>query len=151
AHARILPVSAYTRQGLPELLAELQRILDEAEERQDMARPRLPIDRVFTMTGFGTVVTGTLLDGAFSAGQEVKLLPHGLKTRIRTLQTHRRQVEIARPGSRVALNLANIAWNELTRGDVVVLPDQFQPTQLLDAHIQLLPNAARPLAHNTQV
>lgn len=151
ASARILPVSAYTRQGLPELLSELQRLLDETEERQDRARPRLPIDRVFTMTGFGTVVTGTLLDGAFKPGQEVTILPQGLKTRIRTLQTHRHQVEVARPGSRVAINLANVARSELTRGNVVALPEQLQSTLLLDARIRLLPSAPRTLAHNTQV
>lgn len=151
AGASILPVSAYTRQGLSELLVELARVLDEAEERQDIARPRLPIDRVFTMTGFGTVVTGTLLDGTLKSGQEVELLPQGMKTRIRSLQTHRRQVELARPGSRVAINLANIARGDLRRGDVVTLPDQLQPTLLLDARIQLLADAIRPLAHNTQV
>jgi len=151
AGASILPVSAYTRQGLPELLAELQRVLDEAEERQDIARPRLPIDRVFTMTGFGTVVTGTLLDGTFRPGQEVEILPQGLKTRIRTLQTHRRQVEVARPGSRAAINLASVARSELKRGDVVTLPGQLQPTLLLDARVQLLPEVAHALAHNAQV
>src|SRR5579875_661730 len=151
AGASILAVSAHTSQGLPELLAELGRVLDESEERPDIARPRLPIDRVFTMTGFGTVVTGTLLDGTFKASQEVEILPQGLKTRIRVLQTHRRQVEIARPGSRVAMNLASIARNELTRGNVVALPSQFQATLLLDARVQLLADAARSLAHNTQV
>jgi selenocysteine-specific elongation factor len=151
AEASILPVSAYTRQGLPELLAELERVLKEAEERQDLARPRLSIDRVFTMTGFGTVVTGTLLDGTFVAGQEVELLPSGLKTRIRTLQTHQQQVEIARPGTRVAINLASIARSDVVRGNVVVLPEQLQPTLLLDARIRLLKDAARPLTHNMQV
>ncbi len=151
AQAAILPVSAYTRQGLPELLAELQRLLVEAEERQNIARPRLPIDRVFSMTGFGTVVTGTLLDGAFRPGQEVTILPQGLKTRIRTLQTHRHQVELARPGSRVAINLANVARTEMARGNVVTLPQQLQPTLLLDARVQLLATAPRALAHNTQV
>jgi selenocysteine-specific elongation factor len=149
--ATILPVSAYTRQGLPALLTELGRVLDEAEERQDIARPRLPIDRVFTMTGFGTVVTGTLLDGVLRPGQEVELLPRGLKTRIRTLQTHRQQVDVARPGSRVALNLAGVARGDLKRGDVVVLPEQLQSTLLLDARVQLLAEATRSLAHNTQV
>jgi selenocysteine-specific elongation factor len=151
AGASILPVSAYTRQGLPELLTELEHVLDEAEERQDIARPRLPVDRAFTMTGFGTVVTGTLLDGTFRPGQEVEILPRGLKARIRTLQTHRRQVEVARPGSRVALNLAGIARTDVKRGDVVGLPGQFQPTLLLDARVQLLPEGAHALAHNTQV
>jgi len=151
AGAPIIPVSAYTRQGLPELLAQLERILDEAQERQDIARPRLPVDRVFTMTGFGTVVTGTLLDGTFRSGQEVEVLPQGLKTRIRSLQTHRHQVDVAVPGSRVAINLANVPRTELARGDVVALPGQLQPTMLVDARIQLLADAARPLAHNTLV
>jgi len=149
--AGIIPVSAYTGQGLSALLAQLERILDEAQERQNIGRPRLPIDRVFTMTGFGTVVTGTLLDGTFKAGQEVQVLPQGLKTRIRSLQTHRHQVEVAVPGSRVAINLANVSRSELERGNVVALPGQLQRTMLIDARIQLLADAARPLAHNTLV
>ena len=151
AGAPIIPVSAYTRQGLPELLAQLEHILDDAQERQNIARPRLPVDRVFTMTGFGTVVTGTLLDGTFRPGQEVQVLPQGLKTRIRSLQTHRHQVDVAVPGSRVAINLANVPRTALARGNVVALPGQLQPSILVDAHIQLLADAARPLAHNTLV
>ncbi len=151
ADAAIIPVSAYTGQGLPELLAELERILDEEQERQNIARPRLPIDRVFTMTGFGTVVTGTLLDGAFKPGQEVEILPQNLKTRIRTLQTHRHQVEMAQPGSRVAINLASVPRSEVERGNVVALSGQMQPTMLIDARIQLLADAARSLEHNTLV
>lgn len=151
ANATIVPVSAYTRQGLPALLTELERILDGSEERQDIARPRLPIDRVFTMTGFGTVVTGTLLDGVLRPGQEVNLLPSGRGARIRTLQTHRRQVEIARPGNRVALNLVGVARSELKRGDIVALPAQLQPTLLLDARMRLLAEAPRALAHNARV
>lgn len=151
AGSAIIPLSAYTGQGLPQLVAELGRLLDEAQERQNIARPRLPIDRVFTMTGFGTVVTGTLLDGIFKTGQEVEALPQGMKTRIRTLQTHRHAVEIAHPGSRVAINLANMPRSELQRGNVITLPGQFQPTVLIDARVQLLPDAARPLSHNTKV
>ena len=151
AHAPIIPVSAYTRQGLPELLTHLEQMLNEAEERQNIARPRLPIDRVFSMTGFGTVVTGTLLDGSFKNGQEVEVLPQGVKTRIRTLQTHRNMVEIAQPGSRVAINLANVPRNDLSRGDVVALPGQLRTTMLVDAHIQLLADAPRPLVHNAQI
>jgi len=151
AAAEIIPVSAYTGQGLPALVAQLERILDESQERQDIARPRLPIDRVFTMTGFGTVVTGTLLDGTFKTGQEVEVLPQRLKTRIRSVQTHRHQVEIAIPGSRVAINLANVARTELERGNVVALHGQLQSTMLIDARIQLLADAARPFGHNTLV
>jgi selenocysteine-specific elongation factor len=151
AGATIIPVSAYTRQGLPELLVQLEHILDEIQERQNIARPRLPIDRVFSMTGFGTVVTGTLLDGTFRPGQEVEVLPQGLKTRIRSLQTHRHQVDVAVPGSRVAINLANVPRTGLERGNVVAFPGQLQPAMLIDARIQLLADAARPLAHNTLV
>ncbi len=151
AGATIIPVSAYTRQGLPELLVQLEHILDEIQERQNIARPRLPIDRVFSMTGFGTVVTGTLLDGTLRPGQEVEVLPQGLKTRIRSLQTHRHQVDVAVPGSRVAINLANVPRTDLERGNVVAFPGQLQPAMLIDARIQLLADAARPLAHNTLV
>lgn len=151
ANAPIIPVSAYTGLGLPALLAQLEQVLDETQERENIARPRLPIDRVFTMTGFGTVVTGTLLDGSFKLGQEVEVLPQAIRTRIRTLQTHRHQVEVAQPGSRVAINLANVARTDLERGNIVALPGQLHPTILIDAHIQLLADAPRALAHNTLV
>ncbi len=151
AGAEIIPVSAYTGEGLPALVAQFERIFDESEERQNIARPRLPIDRVFTMTGFGTVVTGTLLDGVFKTGQEVEVQPQGLKTRIRSLQTHGRQVEMTTPGNRVAMNLVNVSRTELERGNVVTLPGQLQRTMLIDARIQLLRDALRPLGHNTLI
>src|SRR5581483_4572524 len=151
AGSAIIPLSAYTGQGLPELVAGLERLLDEAEERQNIARPRLPIDRVFTMTGFGTVVTGTLLDGSLKVGQEVEILPQGLRSRIRSLQTHRNSVTVAQPGSRVAINMPNIARSDLERGNVVALPGQLRTTMLLDAHVKLLTDTERSLAHNTLV
>src|SRR6266567_6243527 len=151
AHAPILPVSAYSGQGLPALLAQLESMLDEEQERQSIARPRLPIDRVFSLTGFGTIVTGTLLDGSFKTGQEVEILPQGLKSRIRNLQTHQHAVDVAQPGSRVAINLSNVARNELERGNVVALPGQLRTTLLIDAHLSLLADAARPLTHNALV
>ncbi len=151
ANAPILPISSYTGQGLPELLVQLERMLDNEQERQNIARPRLPIDRVFTMTGFGTVVTGTLLDGSLKVGQEVEILPQGQRSRIRSLQTHRNSVDVAQPGSRVAINLPNIARSDLERGNVVALPGQLHTTMLLDAHVKLLTDTARPLAHNTLV
>ncbi|MGZ3609675.1 MAG: SelB domain-containing protein, partial [Ktedonobacteraceae bacterium] len=140
-----------TGEGLPALVAQFERIFNEAEERQNIARPRLPIDRVFTMTGFGTVVTGTQLDGDFKAGQEVEVQPQGLKTRIRSLQMHRRQVDVTTPGNRVAMNLANVSRNGLERGNVIALPGQLQRTMLIDVRLQLLADAAHPLGHNTQI
>ncbi|HYB01623.1 MAG TPA: selenocysteine-specific translation elongation factor [Ktedonobacteraceae bacterium] len=151
AGAKIIPVSAYTGEGLSALVAELERIFDEEDVRQNIARPRLPIDRVFTMTGFGTVVTGTLLDGNFKIGQEVEVQPQGLKTRIRSIQTHGHQIDVATPGNRVALNLANVARSELERGNVVDLPGQLQGTILIDVRLQLLVDAARPLEHNALI
>jgi selenocysteine-specific elongation factor len=151
ADSILLPVSAQTGQGLPELLSALERLLDQGEERQNIGRPRLPIDRVFTLTGFGTIVTGTLLDGRFTIGQEVDLLPGGIKTRIRSLQMHKQQVEVAYPGSRVAINLPNVQRTALERGNVVTLPGQMRTTLLFDARLHLLTDAARPLVHNTQV
>jgi selenocysteine-specific elongation factor len=151
AGAPILPVSAYTGRGLPDLVAQLDAILDESHERQNVGRPRLPIDRVFSMTGFGTVVTGTLLDGVFKVGQEVEILPQGIRTRIRSLQTHQHQVEAAQPGSRVAINLANVSRSEIERGNVVAIPGQLRNTLLFDAHISLLADAERSLVHNTHV
>ncbi len=151
ADAPIVPVSAYTQRGLAELLHTLDRVLDTTPERENTARPRLPIDRVFSLTGFGTVATGTLLDGSFKVGQEVEILPQGIKTRIRSLQTHKQHIEIARPGSRVAMNLTNVARTDLERGNVAALPGQLQPTLLFDARIHLLADFPRPLAHNTLV
>jgi selenocysteine-specific elongation factor len=151
AGAPILPVSAYTGAGLPDLLAALDSLLESAPGRQNIGRPRLPVDRVFTIQGFGTVVTGTLLDGAFSVGQEVEILPQGLRARIRNLQTHKTSVETAQPGGRAAMNLAGIAKSDLARGDVVTLPGRLRPTTLLDARFELLESAPRPLPHNAEV
>ncbi|HEU5368442.1 MAG TPA: selenocysteine-specific translation elongation factor, partial [Ktedonobacterales bacterium] len=151
ADAPILPVSAYTGAGLPELLAALDALLETTPGRQNLGRPRLPVDRVFTIQGFGTVVTGTLLDGAFSVGQEIEILPQGLRARIRNLQTHKTSVETAQPGGRAAMNLAGIAKTDLARGDVITLPGRLRPTTLLDARFELLESAPRPLPHNAEV
>jgi len=149
--APIVPVSARTGQGLDELVATLQEVLAQVEPRRDRGQPRLPIDRVFTISGFGTVVTGTLTDGSFEVGQEVEVLPTGLKARVRGLQTHKRKVQRAMSGSRVAMNLSGISKADLKRGDVVTLPGWLQPTVLTDAQLRYLPNAQRPLRHNTRL
>jgi selenocysteine-specific elongation factor len=151
AHARIIPVSAVTGVGLPELRAELDRLLDSAEPRRDVGRPRLPIDRVFTISGFGTVVTGTLIDGHLTVGDDVQILPEDLHARIRGLQTHKTQVHEAMPGSRVAVNLTGVTTEVLRRGQVLTHPGWLEPTALLDAHLRLLPDAPGPLKHDTLV
>lgn len=151
AEARIIPVSARTGQGLKELLAELDRLLQATPMRRDVGRARLPIDRVFTMSGFGTVVTGTLIDGRLHVGEEVEILPKGLKARIRGLQTHKTKLETAIPGSRVAANLSGVSTDQLERGDVVTRPGWLVPTLLVDVRLDVLADAPKPVRHNMEV
>jgi selenocysteine-specific elongation factor len=122
--APIVRVSARTKTGLDTLLATLQSLLQAKPHRPDLSRPRLPVDRVFSMSGFGTVVTGTLSDGRFSLGDEVEVLPSGTRGRIRGLQTHKRKEESAVPGSRTAVNISGLEAESIRRGDVIAHPGQ---------------------------
>lgn len=149
--APILPVSAITGEGLPELLSALDGILASATPSTSRAKPRLPIDRVFTVAGFGTVVTGTLTGGELAVGQELSVMPRGQTTRIRGLQTHAKKVDRARPGSRVAVNVAGLAVEDLRRGDVLTLPNVLFPSQRLDARLRLLRGSPVQLEQNHQV
>ncbi|HEY1389557.1 MAG TPA: selenocysteine-specific translation elongation factor [Ktedonobacterales bacterium] len=151
AASPIIPCSSMTRQGLPELLAALDQAVAAAPLRRDLGRPRLPVDRVFSMAGFGTVVTGTLQEGGLHTGQEVEVQPRRLRARIRGLQAHRHPIEEAEPGGRLAVNLTGVARADLRRGDVVTLPGMFQPTSALDARLDVLASAPRALAHNAEV
>ncbi|MEJ5250025.1 MAG: selenocysteine-specific translation elongation factor [Caldilinea sp.] len=151
AGAPIVPVSAVTGAGLEKLKRTLATVLTDLPPRRNRGRPRLPIDRVFTLSGFGTVVTGTLLDGEFNVGDAVEILPARRTARIRSLQTHRRPVQTAQPGSRVAINLTGVGADELRRGDVVVHPNTLTPTTLIDVRFRLLADAPRPLRHNQTV
>ncbi|MEW6567410.1 MAG: selenocysteine-specific translation elongation factor [Chloroflexota bacterium] len=151
AGAPVVPVSAVTRLGLEDLLQALSDAVHTAPARPDLGRPRLPIDRAFTIAGFGTVVTGTLSGGFFAVGDEVEILPAGRPARIRGLQTHKHKVERAVPGSRTAANLAGVEVRQLERGDVVVRPGTYRPTLLLDVRFRLLPQASAPLRHDQQV
>jgi len=149
--APIIPCSAVTRQGLDHVLSALDAALDHVPSRRDLGRPRLPIDRVFTITGFGTVVTGTLQDGALQVGQEVEIVPRNIRARIRGLQSHKRGVAQGEPGGRLAVNLAGVAKSELSRGDVVTRPGQLRPTVALDVRLDVLAGAPRPIAHNAEL
>ena len=151
AGAAVLPVSAVTGQGLGELIAALDGLLDGAEPRADLGRPRLPIDRVFTMSGFGTVVTGTLVDGTLSVGDELEVVPQGRLVRVRGLQRHNRSVETASPGSRVAANITGVEKSELGRGDVLSPPQTLQSTRRIDAHVRVLASAPRSLRHGAEL
>ena len=151
ADAPLVEVSATARRGLDELLLALERVLGEAPVRRDVGRPRLPVDRSFTMSGFGTVVTGTLLDGSLAVGDEIAAVPGDIRGRIRGLQTHRRSLEVARPGSRVAANLSGIDKEAVTRGMVVARPGSLETTTVLAVRLALLASASTALEHDEEV
>ena len=151
AQTPIVAVSAITGEGLPDLIAAISHLLDVTPPRRDIDRPRLPIDRVFTMRGFGTVVTGTLIDGKLQVGQEIEILPLGLKTHIRSLETHQRKLDTAHPGSRVAANLARLATEKPKRGMVITTPGWLKPAQFLDVKLRVVPNLPHDVTHNMSV
>jgi len=149
--APIVAVSAITREGLPDLVAGIDQLLSSMQPKKDTGRPRLPIDRVFTIAGAGTIVTGTLLDGSLHVGQEVEIVPAGLKSRLRGLQTHKTHIDTTTPGSRVAANLVGIATSQLKRGDVLTNPGWLAPTTMLNVKLSLLSSLRHPLRHNATV
>ena len=146
--AQIIPVSAQTGEGLPELVSTIESMIHDIPEKRDFARPRLPIDRSFTITGFGTVVTGTLIDGHLESGQDVELAVAGQRTRVRGLQTHKNRVDRAEPGTRVAANLIGVPHDGIFRGEVLTAPGWLRPTTAFDVHLRVLEDAPNPLRHN---
>ncbi|HEX9440727.1 MAG TPA: SelB C-terminal domain-containing protein, partial [Roseiflexaceae bacterium] len=152
AGAPQVAVSARTGLGLDALRMALDVQLDRLPSRSaSQGAPRLPIDRAFTIGGFGTVVTGTLLDGPLHIGDEVEIMPKGLRARVRGLQTHQRKEEVALPGTRVAVNLAGISHHELARGDVLAPPGRLRPTDLLDVRMRLIPATPELLEQNMRL
>lgn len=151
SQAPVVAVSAVTGEGLPDLTSAIDKLLDAIEPRKDTGQARLPIDRVFTITGSGTIVTGTLIDGSLTTGQEAEIIPPGLRSRIRGLQTHKARINTATPGSRVAANLVGIATSQLQRGDVLTKPGWLKPTVISTVQLRLLSYAHHPLPHNTTV
>jgi selenocysteine-specific elongation factor len=147
-HAAIVAVSARTGAGLDKLKAEIDTLLDQTEPRPDKGQPRLPIDRAFTIAGFGTVVTGTLIDGTLRVGQEVEIVPGELKSRVRGLQSHKHKVESIGPGNRVAVNLVGLEVEQIQRGMVLAAPGRLHPTRRIDIRLDLLPGAPAPVEQN---
>ena len=148
--APILAVSSMTGEGIPRLLSTIDLLSKEIEGRSSNGLFRLPIDRVFIMKGFGTVVTGTMISGNLSLGETVQVLPSGLEGKVRNLQVYNQSVEKTVAGERAAINLQGIEASAIERGDVLVRPNTFKPTHLIDAYFEYLPNAPRPLKHRTK-
>ena len=151
ARAPMVPVSSITGQNIPELKALLDQMATDVPTRTIVGPWRLPIDRVFTVRGFGTVATGTLLSGIARVGDRVEVLPGKLESRIRSLQSHGQSVEYAEAGSRVAMNLAGLELEEVSRGDVAAPPSIYTPTQALDLRLDVLESCPRPVKHRTRV
>lgn len=147
----LVRVSARTGLGLDELKQKLADVLKQRPARPDFGRPRLPIDRVFTISGFGTVVTGTLVDGGLKLGEEIEILPQGLRGRVRGLQGHKKKEESALPGSRTAVNITGIDVDRVNRGNVLITPGKYTPTGRLDAWVRMLPDASTSLKHDSEV
>jgi len=149
-HSPIIAVSSLTGAGLPELKQELTRIAAEVPAKDSTALARLPIDRVFTMKGFGTVVTGTLVSGTIAKEDELEVFPIGKRVRVRGVQVHGEAAEKAIAGQRTALNLAGVAVEDLARGMMLAPRDSFRATQRVDVSLSLLPSA-KPLKDRARV
>jgi selenocysteine-specific elongation factor len=147
----IVPVSSKTGENLQTLVQELARLAGEVTPKSSNGVLRLPIDRVFTMKGFGTVITGTLLSGAISVEQEIEILPKGIKTKVRGVQSHNQAVQRSVAGQRTAVNLQGVEKDQLSRGDTIVSAGFFTPTKTLDAKLDLLKQSPRSLKTGSRI
>lgn len=147
----VMTVSAYTGQGISELREHLKELVRKASEKNLRTPFRLPIDRVFSVDGFGTVVTGTLIEGSVAEGELAEILPGGVQARVRNLQVHGRDVETAFAGQRVAVNLAGVKKSDLARGDIIARPGSVRTSLMLDVRLQNLKNSQRTILTGSQL
>ncbi|MDH4221984.1 MAG: selenocysteine-specific translation elongation factor [candidate division Zixibacteria bacterium] len=139
--AAVVKTSATQGIGIEELKDQIKDLNKKLKVREDIGKPRLYIDRVFTMSGMGTIVTGTLIDGTFRVGEEVEIVSAGVKTRIKNIQRYKKQVDFTGPGTRVALNLMGVEKEKIQRGDVIVNPGGNILTSFLDVKVQMIPGS----------
>jgi len=149
--APIVPVSALNGQGLTELVGAVHSLVNQLDDKTSDDIFRLPIDRVFTVKGFGTVVTGTLVSDHIQTGEEVQILPLNITARVRGLQVHNQPVETAWRGQRTAINLQGVEKSSIERGNIVARPRTIQPTQRLDVFIEYLPSNPKSIKNRTLV
>jgi selenocysteine-specific elongation factor len=146
----IVRVSAKEKTGINDLLNTLGAVLEDQPPRIDLGRPRLFVDRTFVMPGFGSVVTGTLLDGTFREGDEIEILPGKKTGRIRGMQNHSLEVNEIGPGNRVAMNISGVDNKDINRGDVITHPGSYKSTRRLDVSFNFLPGIDKPLNHDLE-
>lgn len=149
--APLVAVSSTTGEGLRELVSVLDGLSQAVEERSSDGVLRLPIDRVFVMKGFGTVVTGTLISGSISVGETVEILPSGWEGKVRNLQVYNTPVERAFAGQRTAVNLQAVETSRVERGDVLIHPETLTASRVVDVFLELLPTTPRPIKHRTEL
>lgn len=149
--APIVPCSAQTGEGLDALREQLETLGRACPERDTTGLLRLPLDRVFTMKGFGTVVTGTLVSGLLRSGDAVQVLPSAVTATVRRIQVHGQDVETAHAGQRTAVNLGGADRQEVARGEVLARPGSFEPSAMIDAEISLLPGTRKGLRSRSRV
>ena len=151
-HAPVMKVSAATGQGIPELIDMIERLTaDEVEQKEINTIPRLPIDRAFSMSGFGTIITGTLLAGSITKEDTLEMYPIGKECKIRSIQVHGQPVERCYAGQRVAINLSNIKKSEIKRGCVLAPPNNMKNTMMLDVKMNILPSYMRILTNHARL
>jgi len=150
-NAPILPVSNITGEGIPELRRTINEMMAKVSARQDRGVFWMPVDRSFSMKGFGTVVTGSVLSGQVNSGEELEILPAQKSVRVRGLQRHGKETTSVQIGDRAAINLLGVATEEVGRGDVLAAPGYFHPTRRANCRVQLLPSAPSALKNRARV
>ncbi|MGA2527226.1 MAG: selenocysteine-specific translation elongation factor [Smithellaceae bacterium] len=149
--APIVPVSALKEKGLDNLIKALEATINNIPEKADSGIFRLPVDRVFTMKGFGTVVTGTLVSDRIKSGEDIQILPEEIAARIRGIQVHNQPVEEAWAGQRTAINLQGIEKSAIKRGDILARPETIRPSQRLDVFVEFLSSNSKNLKNRTLI
>ena len=147
----VIPVSSVTGQGLEDFIAALDRLSAEVPERFSSGLFRLPVDRVFTMKGFGTVITGTLISGRIRTGEEIMIYPSGITSRVRGIQVHNQSVEEASTAMRTAINFQGLDKSVVNRGDVVSTPRALRSSYMLDVSLHYLAGNRKPLKNRTRI
>lgn len=145
--APIMPVDAVSGTGMDELIKVMDQKVESIKKPKFNGVPRINVDRSFSIKGFGTIITGTLLEGSVENGMTLEVFPSGKQAKIRNIQVHDEDVDKAMPGTRTAINLANLKTEEVRRGDVLTLPGNVKPTSMLDISFKLLPDKSAHLVN----
>lgn len=151
-NAQIIPVSSYTGEGIEQLRQAIFTMIDQKTQIKNLDVPfRIPVDRIFSVEGFGTVITGTLIEGTMKVGDPVTVYPSRIESRIRNLQVHSQDVQEAYAGQRVAVNLAGLKKTDLNKGDVIAVPNSMHTTMMIDIHLTVLKDCDREIRNATRL